>query len=96
MHTKDKLAAELRKAGLTEMADRAAVGYYDDFLSMLDTPCMQLAQDLFDAGTPEAMAIRARHLDGEFDSTAEESADWAGSPEGQEVFANLVRGALDD
>jgi len=91
MHTKDILAAELRKAGLNEMADRAATGYYHDFLSPLAAPCMQLAADLADAGTPEAMALRARHLNGEFDATMEESEEWAAGAEGQAAFESLLR-----
>jgi hypothetical protein len=90
MHTKDILAAELRKAGLTEMADKAATGYYHDFLSPLALPEMQLAQDLANAGTPEALALRARHINGEFDASREESGTWAKSPEGRETFAALV------
>lgn len=43
MHTKDILAAELIKAGLREMAVKAATGYYHDFLSPLPTLCLQLA-----------------------------------------------------
>jgi hypothetical protein len=91
MHTKDILANELRKAGLPDMAGKAATGYYHDFLSPLAMPCIQLAEDLAKAGTPEALALRARHLNGEFDATKEESDDWAAGPEGQETFSRLVR-----
>ena len=35
MHTKDILARELTKAGLSEMAAKAAIGDYHDFLSPL-------------------------------------------------------------
>lgn len=76
MHTKDILAAELNKAGLGDMAIKAANGYYHDFLSPLATPCIQLAADLAAVGTPSAMALRARHIDGEFDASKEESAEW--------------------
>jgi hypothetical protein len=92
MHTKDYLAAELHKAGLTELAGRAAAGYYHDFLSPLAFPELQLAEDLLHAGTPEALALRARHLNGEFDASPEESQDWANSPEGQEAMAALIAG----
>lgn len=91
-HTKDILAEELRKAGLHEMAERAAAGYYHDFLSPLAMPCQQLANDLQSAGTPEALALRNRHLNGEFDASKEESDEWAKSPEGAEAFRLLVRG----
>lgn len=90
MHTKDKLAAALAKAGLPQMADKAAAGYYDDFLSPLATPCMQLAEDLHAAGTPEAAALRDRAINGEFDATKEESDDWANSPDGADAFAKLA------
>ena len=90
MHTKDILARELTKAGLSEMAAKAAMGYYHDFLSPLATPCLQLAEDLARAGTPAALALRSRHLNGEFDATKEESEDWAASPEGEAAFAQLL------
>jgi hypothetical protein len=92
MHTKDKLAAELEKAGLYDMALKARGGYYHDFLSPLDFPDLQLAKDLTAVGTPAALALRNRHLAGEFDASKEESDEWAASPEGQDVFRRLVEG----
>lgn len=91
MHTKDILAEALRKAGLLSMSIMAAQGYYHDFLSPLDMPCQQLAADLAKAGTPAAMALRARHLNGEFDASKEESDEWASGPDGQEAFRSLSR-----
>lgn len=88
-HTKDILADELEKAGLISMAANARTGYYHDYLSPLATPCIQLASDLMIAGTPAALAIRARHLDGEFDATTEESDTWFESAEGKEAFSHL-------
>lgn len=76
MHTKDVLAAELHKAGLHDMAMRAGQGYYHDFMSPLATPCLQLAADLAKVGTPQAMALRDRHLNGEFDASREEGEEW--------------------
>lgn len=90
MHTKDKLAAELRGAGLEEMAALAERGYYHDFLSPLETPCIQLATDLAKVGTPAAMALHKRHLNGEFDASPEESDEWACSPAGAEAFRMLL------
>jgi len=81
----------LTKADLPEMAAKAAAGYYHDFLSPLAMPCLQLANDLALAGTPAALAIRARHLDGEFDATSEESDEWAASDEGRETFGKLMK-----
>lgn len=65
---KHALADLLDQAELADMAAKAREGYYDDFESGLATPAMQLEADLRKAGTPAAMAIRARHLQGEFDS----------------------------
>lgn len=92
MHTKDVLATELAKANLPQMAAMASEGYYHDYLSPLAMPCIQLANDLAAAGTPEALALRARHLNGEFDATREESDDWIESPDGQAAFSKLVNG----
>jgi len=89
MHTKDKLAEELDKIGLKHMAAKAREGYYHDFLSPLDTPEIQLANDLFEAKSPEAMALRKRVINGEFDASKEESDEWARSPEGQAAFRML-------
>ena len=91
MHTNDILAVELEKAGLPEMAAKAKTGYYHDFMSPLDFPCLQLAKDLHDAGTPAALALRSRHMNGEFDATSEESDEWARSAEGQDPFRGLLR-----
>lgn len=91
MHTKDILAAELTKAELPEMAAKAATGYYHDYLSPLPMPCLQLAEDLAKVGTPAALALRGRHLNGEFDATSAEGDAWAASPDGQETFSHLVR-----
>lgn len=94
MHTKDLLAQELDKAGLPEMAKKAAEGYYHDFLSPLPLPEMQLELDLLDAftgGNKEAQELRIRHHNGEFDASIEESDEWATSKEGQETIGNLAR-----
>lgn len=101
MHTKDNLAAVLREAGLFEMADKAATGYYHDYLSPLAFPERQLSNDLLDAAgvardfgnekmVEAALAIRERHHNGEFDASTEESDDWARSPEGQAAFRQLL------
>ncbi len=91
MHTKDKLAAELEKAGLYDMARMARCGYYHDFLSPLDFPELQLADDLTAVGTPAAIALRNRHLAGEFDASLEESEEWANGPEGQDAMRRLIQ-----
>ena len=89
--TKDKLALVLRQADLPVMAVRAAKGYYDDFLSPLDDPALALDRELVAAGTPAALAIRARHHQGEFDATREESDAWAKSPDGQRALRELMK-----
>lgn len=88
-HTKDILADELRKAGLLDMSIKAAQGYFHDYLSPLPFPELQLANDLLAAGTPAALALRGRHLNGEFDASFEESEEWALSPDGQEAAKAL-------
>ena len=98
MHTKDKLAEALRAVGLTEMADKAATGYYHDFLSPLDLPELQLVDDLAEAARAratdrytEVMALRHRVINGDFDASKEESDEWAASSEGQETFSRLTK-----
>jgi hypothetical protein len=88
--TRWKLAAALVAAELYDMADKAVSGWYDDFLSPLDMPITELVNDLQQAGTPAAMLIREQVLEGDFDSTAEEAATWADSPEGREAFKSLL------
>ena len=90
-HTKDILAAISSRPAVVNSAAKAATGYYHDFLSPLAMPCQQLAADLAKVGTPAAMALRARHINGEFDATKEESDEWAASPDGKDAFARLVR-----
>lgn len=90
MHTKDILAGELEKAGLADMAARARQGYYHDFLSPLATPCIQLACDLAWAGTPAALSLRARHLNGEFDASDAECDAWARTEEARDLMLSLM------
>lgn len=99
MHTKDMLAAALRDVGLADMAERAATGFYHDYLSPLDTPEMQLVEDLAHMATihqrkaGEIMALRRRVINGDFDASTEESDAWAASPEGQAAFRRLMEGS---
>jgi hypothetical protein len=72
MRTKDRLAHALREAGIEDMARRARAGYYDDFISELDTPILQLCEDLADLGTRSAMELRDRVKAGEFDTLRDE------------------------
>jgi hypothetical protein len=91
MHTKDYLAQELRAAGLEDLATLASTGYFHDFLSPLDFPEMALAQALENAGTPAARALLKRHMNGEFDASAEEGEDWAASEDGQDAMRRLIK-----
>jgi hypothetical protein len=90
MHTKYILAAELTKAGLPEMATKAAAGFYHDFESPLALPEIQLAQDLTDAHTPAATALLHRHMEGEFDASLDESEEWARGPDGMALIRRLI------
>ena len=97
MHTKDKLAEALRKVQLDDMADKAAIGYYHDFLSPLDFPEITLVNELADAAKrlplheKAIMALRQDVINGKHDASAEESDEWAASPEGQAAFAQLTK-----
>jgi hypothetical protein len=97
MHTKDKLAAALRETGLDEMADKAATGYYHDFLSPLALPEIVLVNSLALAaiGHPDRAtainALRQRVINGDFDASKEESEEWAASEEGQDAMRGLIK-----
>jgi hypothetical protein len=67
MHTTDVLAAALRDAGLLEMAERAAEGYYHDYLSPLVMPEKQLVSELTIIGTSAALVLCERVKQGDFD-----------------------------
>lgn len=97
IHTKDMLAAALKEVLLNSMAEKAAEGYYHDFLSPLPLPEIQLVNDLEKAAKihpkrKEAiMALRSRVINGDFDANKEESDAWAASPEGQQAYRDLLR-----
>ncbi|MDA9539233.1 hypothetical protein ACM41_24340 [Bradyrhizobium sp. CCBAU 21362] len=102
-HTKDKLAAALRDVGLTDMADKAATGYYHDYLSPLDMPELELIRDLARAASmaegrrgqddaKKILELRRRAMNGDFDASEAESEEWAKSEEGQAAFRMLTKG----
>jgi hypothetical protein len=99
MHSKDMLATALQEVGLDDMAQRAASGYYHDYLSPLALPEIQLEADLAQMAMthPEKSdaikRLRLRVIDGDFDATEEESEAWAASPEGQAAFRRLMEGS---
>lgn len=91
-HTKDKLARALREIGLDAMADKAATGYWHDFLSPLATPALDLLAKLAALRTIKANALATRVMNGEFDATQEEADDWAHSAEGMNILRQFKRG----
>jgi hypothetical protein len=68
MDVSEKLAQALEQANLPALAKKAREDYYHDFKSPLALPATVLAMDLELAGTPAALAVRARHMNGEFDA----------------------------
>ncbi|MBP5971541.1 hypothetical protein HW132_02005 [Brasilonema sp. CT11] len=72
---------------LAPIITRAKANYYHDYKSDLMAPIVTLVADLRGAGH-EDLAQRA--VDGEFDSTKEESDAWAKSSEEKAVFAELL------
>ena len=74
MNSKQKLAQALKEANSPGyLINRALSGYYSDYDSDLETPCVQLVNDLTSLGLIE-LASRAK--EGEFDATKEESDEW--------------------
>lgn len=83
VRTKERLAQALHAAGLSEMAEAARAGRYDDFESESATPCLDLVRDLRRAGKPK---LAERAADGEWDSTRAEAEEWF-EREGRQVLA---------
>lgn len=74
--TTERLAQALEALEDPRLADmilKARAGYYDDFKSELTTPLVQLYHDLTDL---KRFDMLQRVMDGEFDSTPEESRAW--------------------
>ena len=87
--TTERLARALEEAGAPAgMIERARRGFYDDYKSPLAMPEMQLYNEAKAAGLE---SICQGVLAGEWDATKEESDEWAASPEGQEVFRQLLQ-----
>ena len=88
--TRAFLARVLEAEGAPQhMVSLAAEGHYDDYLSPLPMPELQLHADAREAGLPQ---IASWVEQGVFDGTREESEAWARSPEGQAVFRELTQG----
>jgi hypothetical protein len=74
--TTERLAQALEMLNvlcLKGMIVKARAGHYDDYKSELATPLVQLVRDLR-AADQEDMAQRV--IDGEFDGTRQEAAEW--------------------
>jgi hypothetical protein len=103
-HTTAKLARALRELGTLAvppaMIRRAEAGHYHDYLSPLAFPEIQLVNDLGALARRSRtvlardalLAVRQRVIDGDFDASKAESDAWARSPEGQAVWAELLKG----
>lgn len=98
--TSEILAQALDNVGLVEMAKSARQDHYHDYLSE-DAMCSTTLEAELRWNRDHAIdpiqarlieAIRQRHLNGEFDASAEESDDWAKSPEGIATFSALIKG----
>lgn len=86
--TTEKLARALEQAQAPyEMILKAREGYYDDYKSPIVDNIGALVHDARAAGLG-AIALRA--IDGEFDGTKEEANEWQRSPEGQEIFNQVM------
>jgi len=85
-----KLAAALHEAGIEDLAKLAEDGYYNEFFGPLDLPELALVHDLQKVGTKEALALRLRVINGDFDAGKEESEEWAKSADGQDAFRRLI------
>lgn len=87
--TTEKLAKALEEVNAPqEMIDKARAGYYDDYKSPLAFPLMELRSD---AEKYKLTAIAQGVVDGKWDSTKEESDEWARSLEGQAAFQELIK-----
>jgi hypothetical protein len=85
MSTKERLAAALREIGLSDLAEEAARGMFDDYESPMVFPLINLVHRLGEAGTPEAKVLAERVKDGDFDGTKEEADLWY-EREGRDMF----------
>ena len=99
MNSKEKLAQALQQEfenrlktrglfHLYQMIQKAKDGYYSDYDSPLDAPCVQLIKDLDFLGLVE---LSNRAKEGEFDATEEESNEWY-KREGRAMALEVTRG----
>lgn len=88
----ERLAEVLDAAHLPALARRVRADEFHDFKSPHVTPEHELVKELRKVGGRAAREIADRVIAGEFDATRAESDEWAASPEGQAVYAELLKG----
>lgn len=89
--TSRRLARDLTEAGAPpEIVSDALASRYDDYKSELAAPCGQLVADLRAAGRED---LASRAIGGEWDGSKADADEWAASPQGQAIFAELLCGA---
>jgi hypothetical protein len=96
--TSQILVDALREAGFEQLAKRAELDEFHDYLSPHDLPDLMLDMELLaiiksamsEGARQKAIAIRERHHRGEFDADLKESDEWAASEDGQETFKMLI------
>ena len=72
--SRDKLVLALRIENAPEyMIERAKNGYYSDYDSPLEMPCVQLVNDCHKLGLTN---VTERAKNGDFDATKQESDEW--------------------
>lgn len=92
----DKLVAAIKaaigtfgipSAGQKRILALAAVHHYHDCWSDLATPIIALVADCRAVGWAD---LAERAIQGEFDATTEEFAEWRRSPEGEKVMSRFI------
>lgn len=87
MRTKEKLALVCEQEGFPDLAARARRAEFDDFESNSATPNIDLYNEFIRRGRKD---LAKRVVDGEWDSTPDESEAWAKSEDGRATFAALL------
>ena len=88
--TSEILAQALDAAGLPELAARARVDEFHEYLSPHALPLSQLIHELHSTKNAEAIKLARRVADGEIDASSEEADEWAASEEGQATFKEFL------
>jgi hypothetical protein len=92
-----KLHDALKKAGLHDLADRAADSEWNDYFGKHELPQHALVAELRARASADPSLQRncerlvRQVIEGEFDGTREESDEWASSEEGQRVMDELAQ-----